>query len=233
MVVPSAVADVASSPASALPTLGQPCAGYLEIVHPGYRRAEHAGEPHVAPADVDPGHPALLVGDRAEMDVDRASADPVFRFATVTTCPDAVDPGPLPVVDRDGAGGAERDPGGLGKLIGPGSKPNDHKIGRQLEAVAAHLGNVAVSPRHMLDLGVGDHLDAHAPHLLGDQFTYVGIESLFHHPRRGDHGDGDVEPLQHLGHLQPDVPGADHNRPFHLPGADGMAGARHPRARSE
>ena len=98
----------ASKPGVGRLPLGEPGARHLERAHLGDRRADDAGEGGVAAAEVDAGHPALLVGDGAEGDVDRPPGHEVVRLAAVARRVHAVERGALAAVDHRARRGAPR-----------------------------------------------------------------------------------------------------------------------------
>ena len=83
--------------------LGQPGAADLAVADARHRGADDAGERRVAAGRVDAGDAALLVGVRAELDVDRLLEQPVVRLDAVARREHAVVAGAaLVVVDASG-----------------------------------------------------------------------------------------------------------------------------------
>ena len=120
----------------------------------------------------------------------------------------------LVVVDAQSAGLPEREPRLLGEAhVGPGAGPDRHVVDRQLALGRAHAAGLPRAVEHdLLDLRREEK--AHAVRL-GAVLHVVGHVAVERsHDLIGliDHRDRHPAVDEVLGHLQPDVAGADHDR---------------------
>ena len=204
--------------------LGQPGARHLHVADLRDRGADHAGERGVAAAEVDPRHPALLVGVRAQRHDHALAGQAVDRLDAVARRPHARHLGAHAVVDGDAARRAERDTGVAGQRdVGPHAQPEHDEVGGQLPAGrGVHARGPAVLVGHDLDDGVGQHqLDAKAAHGVGDERPDVGVEHADRGGRAVDDRHRKPADLAGLGDLETDVAAADDHDAAHVLGERG------------
>ena len=197
-------------------------AGHLEVAQLRHRRPQDAGEAGRAAADHRAGDPALLVGVRAERDVDGLAGDPVEGLGAVARSEDlGVRAAALGVRDVDRAR-RRRAPGRPpGRVSSPGPCPGRGRRGRRRSCprrCARRDG--AVGSTSISRTGWFVCTSMPLAHGGADALPHVVVE-LRHRQGVGE-DDGHLEPagLQHLGHLEPDVAAPEDDGPLR-PGRDG------------
>lgn len=117
-----------------------------------------------------------------------------------------VDPAlhPEPGAGRRGEGGVGADPDDDQDQVGLPAERFTVRPG------AVHLEPVVVVAADAGDGGAGDDVYVVGGQLFVDQSSELGVDGGQHLRQRLDLGDGDAASGEGLGHLQPDVAGADH-----------------------
>ena len=191
----------------------QPGGGYLQLAHFGDGGAQHPGEPGLPSADVDPRHPARLVGDGSQVKVDRSPRQQVPGFGAVAPRPHPVPVGALPVVHRHRPGVPRRHPRFPGQLsLRAKSQAEHHHLRRMGFIIAPHAGHPLL-PVDALHPGSGHHPDAHFFHRLHHPPSQVGVHGAVQHRLPGgEHGGFPTPDVKSLRRLQPHVSSSHHHR---------------------